>query len=216
MKSRYVNGLLYLIGAGFLSLLGIEVALRLYLHQPIFTLCDWRGLGVTILQTGGGQYDRLLGWTQAPNFAGGGFNTFEYGIRKNSEGDALTPNAVLAVGDSFTVGSEVIDQETWPAQVEKLLGVRVLNAGVGGYGLDQSVLNTERLIPILRPRVVILGIHEEAIARLNYRSYNTPKPYFVEENGEWMLKNQPVPRESGAIPEAFCRIDAGSGIGQIR
>jgi hypothetical protein len=168
----------------------------------VFTLRDWRGQQGQLLQTSGAVYDPLLGWSQHSNFVSGGFDTLDYGIRKNSdEEEQLTPGSVLAVGDSFTAGSEVVNEDTWPAQLERALGVRVINAGVGGYGVDQAVLNAERLLPILKPRAVIVGIYDEDIMRVSYRSYNAPKPYFVEENGGWVHKNNPVPLHVPSAPE---------------
>jgi hypothetical protein len=202
MKSRFLRVAAYLFVCGALSVIALEVALRLYFGTPVFTFRDWRTLQVTLLQTGGARYDPSLGWTQASNVIGGGFNTLAYGIRKNSdEEEVLDEGGVLAVGDSYTAGSEVVDEDTWPAQLEKLLGRRVINAGVGNYGVDQTVLNAERLLPILKPRVVIIGIYEEDVIRVNYKNYSSPKPYFVRENGNWTLKNVPVPRESASSPE---------------
>ncbi len=102
---------------------------------------------------------------------------------------------------SYTAGSEVMDNETWPAQLEQRLGQPVLNAGVGGYGVDQVVLNAERLLPIVKPRAVIVGIHEDSIQRTTYKTFSTPKPYFIEEGGGWVVKNQPVPAPEGSTPE---------------
>jgi hypothetical protein len=204
MKSRALTILIYLIAPGLLSLVAIEVALRLYAHAPVLTLRDWRGVNVATLQTGGAQYNQMLGWEQVWNATGSGFNTLEYGIRKNSSRkEVLTRSAVLAVGDSYTDGSEVVDDETWPAQLEKLTQMRVLNAGVGGYGLDQIILNAERLLPVVKPRIVIVGIYSEAIL---HASYNVPKPYFVEDNGNWTLQNQPVPRVFDSAEEPFYRL----------
>jgi len=202
MKSRLAVWAVYLVGCGLISFAALEIALRLYLQAPVFTLRDWRGQQAGLLQTSGAVYDPLLGWSQRSNFVSGGFDTLDYGIRKNSdEEEERTPGSVLAVGDSFTAGSEVVNEDTWPAQLERALGVRVINAGVGGYGVDQAVLNAERLLPILKPRAVIVGIYEDDIVRVSYRNYNAPKPYFVEENGVWVHKNNPVPLHVASAPE---------------
>jgi hypothetical protein len=180
----------------------LELALRLYLGMPVLTLRDWRTLQVTLFQTSGALFDPLLGWTQVPNFAGDGFSTLDYGIRKNSDQDEdLTSEAILAVGDSYTAGSDVVNEDTWPAQLERELGRRVINAGVGGYGVDQTVLNAERLLSILHPRLVLVGVFDDDIIRTSYRSFNAPKPYFVEEGGRWVHKNNPVPRDAASDPE---------------
>jgi hypothetical protein len=36
-----------------------------------------------------------------------------------------------------------------------------INAGVGGYGVDQIVLTAERLLPVVSPQMVIVGIYQE-------------------------------------------------------
>src|SRR5262249_39007898 len=204
MKSRIAVWAIYLVSCGLACVAVLEIALRLYLQMPVFTLRDWRTLqGRQLLQTSGAVYDPLLGWSQRSNFVGGGFDTLDYGIRKNSNGDEeLSQGAVLAVGDSFTAGSDVVNEDTWPAQLERMLGVRVINAGVGGFGVDQMVLNVERLLPILKPRAVVVGIYEDDIVRVNYSNYNPPKPYFIEEKGVWFHKTDPVPTEvaSGSEP----------------
>jgi hypothetical protein len=46
---------------------------------------------------------------------------------------------ILAVGDSFTFGDQVSDEQTWPACLEERLGRPVDNAGVFGYGAAQSM-----------------------------------------------------------------------------
>ena len=47
-------------------------------------------------------------------------------------------------------GDEVDDREAWPAQLQGLLGRRVVNGGVTGYGLDQMVLRAERFVALGR------------------------------------------------------------------
>ena len=113
MKSRLAVWAIYLVSCGLACVALLEIALRLYLQMPVFTLRDWRTLqGRQLLQTSGAVYDPLLGWSQASNFVGGGFDTLDYGIRKNSNGDEeLSQGAVLALGDSFTAGSDVVNED---------------------------------------------------------------------------------------------------------
>ena len=58
---------------------------------------------------------------------------------------------ILAVGNSFTFGDEVSDDATWPAQLEAETRRRVVNAGVFGYGLDQTILRAEQLVSVESP-----------------------------------------------------------------
>ena len=45
----------------------------------------------------------------------------------------------LVVGDSFTFGEQVSDNETWPACLERKLGRGVDNGGLSGYGTAQAL-----------------------------------------------------------------------------
>ena len=47
---------------------------------------------------------------------------------------------VSLFGDSFTFAAEVSDSEAWGNVLAGLLGCRVANYGVGGYGSDQAFL----------------------------------------------------------------------------
>ncbi len=58
---------------------------------------------------------------------------------------------VLALGDSFTLGLQVLENETWAAQLSEGLTARlehpveVWNAGVSGYGTEQSTIRLRQL-----------------------------------------------------------------------
>lgn len=69
---------------------------------------------------------------------------------------------VLCLGDSFTFGEGVIEADTYPAKLEKLLhvegtDVRVFNGGVQGYGTRQELVFFERFGRALKPGVVTLA-----------------------------------------------------------
>ena len=100
---------------------------------------------------------------------------------------------MLALGDSFTFGDEVGDGDTWPAQLELALGKRVLNGGVFGYGVDQSVLRLEKLAAVHRPDTVVLAVVPDDVHRAELSSRFAWKPYFDVEDGTLVLRNVPVP-----------------------
>jgi hypothetical protein len=77
---------------------------------------------------------------------------------------------ILMVGDSFTYGEFVNDEETLPARLERELdqwcaGVRVINAGVGGTTIDTHARMVERALS-LRPDVVVETFSENDLEDL--------------------------------------------------
>lgn len=91
----------------------------------------------------------------------GSLRTIEYNadVRINSKGvrgpevESRQPNELrlLALGDSFTLAVQVAEEETFAARLESLLTarlnrpVRIVNAGVDGFGTQQSVEMARRL-----------------------------------------------------------------------
>lgn len=155
-------------------------------------------------------HDDHLGHALNPGFSGPGvgrsFHTIDAdGLRFTGEmpapNDGLTgeepidQGPILAVGDSYTYGDEVRDEEAWPAQLQRLTGRRVLNGGVTGYGFDQMVLRTEQLVARYRPSVVIASFITHDVQRAEMRRmWWRNKPWFVVENDRLVLKGVPVPK----------------------
>ncbi len=106
---------------------------------------------------------------------------------------------VITLGDSFTWGIEVKDEECFPHYLERILqGQRtaeVFNMGVGSYGIDQMLLKYLRHGRQLRPDVVVLGIypHDYDRTRLSFYSYSKPVFRPDEKAGQYVLDNVPVP-----------------------
>ena len=65
---------------------------------------------------------------------------------------------VLALGDSMTFGEGVESEQAWPAVLERALRVRVVDGGVPGYGSPQMRGRLHRLLPALRPDLVIVAL----------------------------------------------------------
>jgi hypothetical protein len=110
----------------------------------------------------------------------------EHGIRLNSGSVPQRERPLaLAVGDSFTFGDGVDDQDTWPAVLERLTGMRVINAGMIAFGLDQAVLRAEQLAGIYSPETIIVAFipHDVLRCEMSYWS-GFSKPYFdVDTSG---------------------------------
>lgn len=111
----------------------------------------------------------------------------ERGFRLNDNNISKKVNKILAVGDSATFGDQVSNNETWPACLEKITNIGVLNGGVFGYGTGQSLLRAlNEIEEINNYEYLIVGsyipddFHRD---RLSY-SNGFPKPSLIKENGE--------------------------------
>lgn len=120
------------------------------------------------------RFDPLLGWVQQQGLTATRIN--EAHERIDVEGDALGLRArpgstrfdartnLLVVGDSITAGTQVRFEDTWPAQLERLLaarrpGLQVVNAAVDGYDLCQEYRMAERLFGLFEPRLVVVAVY---------------------------------------------------------
>jgi hypothetical protein len=194
-SSRWAIVTLLLIS--FLApLLTIELGYRLVAGLPLLKLANWRTEHVVMVNLGELKAipDPVLGWTnKSSSYNEDGYTTIDE--------TTIRTGGMLAAGDSFTEGWEVQDHESWPAVVEKLTSVPVINAGTGGYGADQSILRAEQMLPIVKPKILLLGFHEIAITRAGHTAFGALKPYFTFENGE--LRYHPAtfvqPREKNTI-----------------
>lgn len=72
---------------------------------------------------------------------------------------------VMVVGDSFIFGTGLRDEDTFPAQLERILNANsggrrfeVINAGVPGYNLTQEIALAERLTEFYRPDIVLFSL----------------------------------------------------------
>jgi hypothetical protein len=212
-----------LLAAYLLGLLCfVEVATRLALAiPPVFQRiagpddASWRLRWVRRHAAGGWQYSELddfsatRGWAlrsglrRVPAF-GHLLSSNAKGLRGEREyAYDRTPGAprIVVLGDSFTFGEEVGDEETYSRRLEVLLpGVEVPNLGVHGYGHDQMLLYLREEGVRYRPDVVLLGFIREDMDRNLLRFRDFAKPYFVLEDGRLVLRGTPV-----AAPEEVLR-----------
>jgi len=92
------------------------------------------------------------------------------GLRNAEEVDPHAELTILAVGDSFTFGPYVPNEDTWPAWLEHMLrtslgpGVQVLNGGVARYTIqDEHHYLAERGLS-LEPDLVIIAFYPNDIS----------------------------------------------------
>ncbi len=149
------------------------------------------------------EWNATLGWTLKPNLRdvdayGGKFlNTNAHGLRGSVEhGYEKPPGAfrIVVLGDSFTFGEGVGDEETYSHVLQELLPqVEVLNLGVHGYGHDQMLLYLKEEGLRYKPDLILLGFLTIDMERniLAFRDY--AKPRFVLREGQLLLTHSPVP-----------------------
>jgi hypothetical protein len=81
---------------------------------------------------------------------------------------------ILTIGDSFTLGIQVEEEETAGAQMGTILTkkwrrpVTIWNAGVDGYGTEQSLILAERLLKQVQPEILFLRFYLGNDLRDNY------------------------------------------------
>lgn len=66
---------------------------------------------------------------------------------------------ILAIGDSMTYGYGVQSHETWPSQLRELTGLKVYNAGVGGYGPIQYFEVLKTRYDDISPELVLVMLY---------------------------------------------------------
>jgi hypothetical protein len=126
------------------------------------------------------------------------------GARLYEQFDAAATEVVI-VGDSYTRGDEIADNETYPARLSQLLGVSVANLGVGGYGPTQAVLNLRQNIASYpHTRVVVLAIMYENI----YRMMNSYRPVLYGNSSDYTFKpymqgGEIIPHPGSAVLESL-------------
>ena len=140
--------------------------------------------------------DASLGFVPRPGFSSAHVNYDGLGFRRTPTATTamLAEPPILVVGDSFAHGDEVDDGEAWPALLQPLVGRRVVNAAVSGYGLDQIVLRAESAAAAVKPAVLVLSFISDDVRRAEMkRVWGIEKPYFALVDGELKEQNVPVP-----------------------
>ncbi len=176
--------------------------------------------------------DDSLGWTVGPNRRGGDglYLSSAEGLRASRQGVELAgpkrrPRVAL-VGDSYTFAERVRFEDSWGHVLETnpALNARVLNFGVGGYGVDQAYLRFKKDVLAWNPDVVILGFPMHDLYRtitvypfINWPDWGIPfsKPRLYRSDGALRLLNVPTipPRDMFGMRSVsdlpFLEFDAG-------
>lgn len=104
----------------------------------------------------------------------------DHSTRKNQNPEVPRDRPLtLAVGDSFTYGENVTDEDSWPAILERIMHSRVINGGLPGIGIDQVVLRAEQLSGVYEPDAIIVSFIPDDVQRATHSCFGGhAKPYF--------------------------------------
>jgi hypothetical protein len=160
-------------------------------------------------------YDPSKGWIAKPNlrdvkaFGDKILNTNSKGLRGRKDFQYIKSKEtlrILILGDSFTFGDHVSDDETYSHYLQEMLPhTEVINMGVHGYGHDQMLILLKEEGVKYEPDIVILGFLPLDMSRnlLSFRDF--AKPCFVLNRGELKLTGTPVPRPEEILQSDWIR-----------
>lgn len=197
-----VGSAVLVIGACGVTLLLLEAVFRLSYEPVSAQLNDFR-----LIRSSFFQRDEQLGWVPRPQITGEhpyngtlvpfhtnsrGLRDREYPIRK-----AHGTTRIVALGDSYTWGYRVRDEEVYPEVLESLLeNVEVINLGVTAYATEQELLYLKREGLQYHPDIVLLAFclndFDEADGKVLRRGLGTP----TESNPVLEKKTEPGPSGS--------------------
>jgi len=112
--------------------------------------------------------------------------TGAFGLRIASSDEVPpSPGHWLAVGDSQVFGLGVDGAATFAA-LAGAKGVRIANGGVPGYGVEDAVARAEMLLPLLKPKGVILFVNQAN----DWEEIGIPVQHRFGVRGSWLLQRK--------------------------
>ena len=210
------------------TLIGL-VCIELYAHYFVWERAKGENLSAYV-------EDLMLGKRLVPGFSGEHtgvqVSINSHGMR-DREYDAHEPPGslrILALGDSWTFGVGMNNQDTWPKRLEALLTTperpaAVMNTGVSGYETYHEALYYKELAPQFEHDLVLVGIypvndvHAKDKKYARYRRlyeispllldlYNAPKHLYVSQ----LYNNWREARKYRRRAEFYAKRDAAAGV----
>lgn len=200
---NFLKNLFVSIASAFLFFLLIEgVSSTLLVLKGIY-------FPLLIMETYHTRYDPVLGWRNIPNYRNDNFYGAGRGMRINSQGfrndSDFAPEVpagktrVLCSGDSFTLGFDVDNNQTWCEKL-RIVNPRLetVNMGQGGYGLDQMYLWYLKDGRKLKHQVHLFTFVYDDFDRMNQKKLYSvyDKPVLKLEGENLRVENVPVPQTS--------------------
>lgn len=151
-------------------------------------------------------YDDELGFVPSPGFNQiinlKSYGWFNNKVTINNDGFRSNDNSILnnnedykalIVGDSFTFGDQVDNNETWPSCLERKLNIKIANAGVFSYGAAQSL---KRAIIEKQKRnyeIIILSVLVNSNFKRDRYTHRVglPRPAVIKDNDKIYWKKVP-------------------------
>jgi hypothetical protein len=157
--------------------------------------------------------DPFIGWKMPPSTVVSGttadytvsYTSNSLGFRATRDLDAASISApIVFLGDSYTFGSGVKDDETFVSLVElKLGGAPCLNMGIGAFGVDQMWMTLRHYALPLEPRAVVLSFIvndlDRSLSVYRFGGVWREKPTFCLDHGGL------VPLTAANSPSGLCR-----------
>jgi hypothetical protein len=219
VTSLYILFLVVLFeGAARLAFLIPQVSKRLWVGDEL----SWRRSWVSRHQKTGTEitykfdiYDSSKGWISKPNlrdekvFDNKVLNTNSKGFRGKNEYPYSKDQEkvrILVLGDSFTFGDEVSDNETYCCYLQEMIPhAEVINMGVHGYGHDQMLILLKEEGLKYEPDIILLGFLPLDMARNLKNFVDYAKPKFVLDNNKLRLIGAKVPTPEETIKWDWAR-----------
>jgi len=98
------------------------------------------------------EYFSNLGWDKLGTIT---YKINSYGFR--SEEFEIGSDSIVALGCSYTHGTGLPIEATWPSLVGKHLGLKVYNLAWGGTSADTCFMVGQYWIPVLKPKLVVMA-----------------------------------------------------------
>jgi len=203
--------------------IGLSTAVSLILVEMILRLVPEESYDPGDMESGLLAYDDRLGWSNQPGWSGEHrhrdfsvrYTVDSHGFRKQEAQSSET--VIIVLGDSFTFGIGVEDDQTFSALLSgNLPDITTRNAAIVGSSTDQQVLLLEKLERLQSFSAAMLVVYLGNDLIDNNHPFpiqaTRAKPFFsITEGGNLELQNYPVPfgARQPVDPGAFTRIISG-------
>lgn len=201
----FMYGAVFVICAVFVKLMAAKDENLTTVDTSALSEKAERGVKALLAEDSPSLYSKEVGWIPRPDFSWKMHQIGPQGIRGTKvypETPADPEKRILCVGDSFTFGYEVEDDQTFPHHAEQLLpGTEWMNFGICGAGLTQALLHYRENAKSFGGKYVVIGFMTNNAKRtVNcFRPFVSPddpvtpltKPFARIQEGELTIEPNP-------------------------